>query len=307
MVASSGFNVTAGSSQNHNNQGVVLTASPKSSSRTRLGKMTREETSNIGSDDLQAAGRRKSHSRRTNSSSKTKRHLPKTEPKMQMHDAAEMSPTHSATYVRQSDASMFKDPESQLIEIREQLVALKVRNRDLEEELAKANAKLKKRREAIQNLEEDNTDIQHDLAESKRICARMEKENRLLRKKVMKRDDENHQLTVRIESLMEVTCNESNDKILDYDDPDENRDFQKECYKPKVKTQRGSVWQLLAEETLHEASSPTVESKGGLLEHFFRSSSTIASLTDTSVMSPTSAKCTYRSQRSLTSQRGGCA
>jgi chromosome segregation ATPase len=347
MVSSRGLNQLASSSQdNEYNQD----ESPISSPRRRLGRMTREEKSNVVSDDLPAAGRRKSQSRKKKSSSKSKRYLSRTEPAMQVQDAAAISPTNPTNNVQQGEASAFQDPESQskrylskpeptkqvqdytamlptnpthriqqggarafqgsespLIQLREQLVALKVRNRDLEEELAKVKAKLKKEREAIQNLEEENIDIQHDLAESKRINARMEKENRMLRKKVVKRDDENHRLNARIEKLMGVTGDESNVNRLDYEASGENRDSPKECCSPKQKAHRGSVWQLLAEETLFDASSPTVESKGGLLEHFFRSSSTMASLTEISVTTPASANCTYRSQRSLTPPRGGCA
>ena len=201
------------------------------------------------------------------------------------------------------------EAEAQIAQLREQLVALKVRIRDREEDLGKVKAKLKKEREAMRDLEEDHLDMQLDLAETKRVSGRLEKENNFLRKKVSKREAENNRLQARVDNLTGVTGDESNFGRMEYEEfPDELLPREP---KPSMFERSSSAWKLLADEAISEkmqcSTTPSMESKGGILDNFFRSSSsTIASFADMSVLSGSSSHLrTDGIKRPISRPRGG--
>ena len=176
-----------------------------------------------------------------------------------------------------------KGTEIQIIELREQLVALKVRNRDLEEELKSVKVKFRKEYEAMQGFEDERVDIQLDLAETKRISSRLEKENDLLRKKAAKREEMNQGLLAQLEKLRAVTGSESSIATLSHDSAGPDDLVPLGPSTPKLtKEERSSIWRLLADEAMPQSHSPitSMDSRGNLLESFFRTSQSLSSFND---------------------------
>ena len=207
------------------------------------------------------------------------------------------------------EGSLSLEAEAQIAQLREQLVALKVRTQDREEDLGKVQAKLKEECEAMRDLEEDHFDMQHDLAEMKRVSGRLEKENNFLRKKVSKREAENNRLQARVDNLTGVTGDESNFGRMEYEELPE--DLLPREPKPSMFERSSSAWKLLADEAISEkmqcSTTPSMESKGGILDNFFRSSSsTIASFADMSVLTGSSSHSrTDGIKRPISRPRGG--
>ena len=207
------------------------------------------------------------------------------------------------------EGSLSLEAEAQIAQLREQLVALKVRTQDREEDLGKVQAKLKEECEAMRDLEEDHFDMQHDLAEMKRVSGRLEKENNFLRKKVSKREAENNRLQARVDNLTGVTGDESNFGRMEYEELPE--DLLPREPKPSMFERSSSAWKLLADEAISEkmqcSTTFSMESKGGILNNFFRSSSsTIASFADMSVLTGSSSHSrTDGIKRPISRPRGG--
>jgi chromosome segregation ATPase len=223
--------------------------------------------------------------------------------------------TISATTIENA-TSLSSEAQAQIDRLKDQLLALKVRNRGLDQDFEKLKATLKEEREAMRDLEEDHLDMKHDLAQTKRVSARLEKENRFLRKKVNNREAENNRLQARVDNLAGVTGDESNMELarMEYDELDDELPEElipRETKPTRMERKRSSVWQLLAEETIPEEMqcppSPSMESKGSILDNFFRSSSTtIASFADMSVLTGSSSQSrTDARQRSISSAPTG--
>jgi hypothetical protein len=181
---------------------------------------------------------------------------------------------------------MLAEARAQISQLQEQLVALKVHNRDLEEDLKTEKAKKNedRYRKELERLEEENLDMQHDLAETRKIKDRLEKENRVNGKKLIKREAENLRLRDRIDTLSGRTGDESNAGRSNYDEPHSGSTPERSMQKLE-RSSRSSLWKLLAEETIPE--SPVCsrsESRGSIFESFFRSPGTLThSLTDLSL------------------------
>ena len=238
--------------------------SPPEAPRNRLRTMLADENSEAAS----VPRRRHSSSRRTRNSSAPRRRSSRKDTELSKRDETRRSSNARA--------------EIQIMELREQMVALKVRNRDLEEELKSVKAKFRKEREAMMGFEDTHVDIQHDLAETKRISSRLEKENDLLRKKVAKREEMNQRLLAQLEKLRGGSGDESSFAMLSNNSVGTD---DLESVRPPTsqltKEQRSSIWKLLADEAIPQSHSPvrSMDSNGNLLEQFFRSSHSLSSFT----------------------------
>lgn len=182
---------------------------------------------------------------------------------------------------------MLAEARAQISQLQEQLVGLKVHNRDLEEELKNEKAKKNedRYRKELERLEEENLDMQHDLAETRKIRNRLEKENRVIGKKLIKREAENVRLRDRIDTLSGRTGDESNAGRSNYDDDPHSEPTLERSVQKLERSSRRSLWKLLAEETVPE--SPVCsrsESRGSIFESLFKSSGTLThSSTDLSL------------------------
>jgi hypothetical protein len=168
---------------------------------------------------------------------------------------------------------LLAEARAQISQQQEQLVALKVHNRDLEEELKTEKAKNNedRYRKKFERLEEENLDMQHDLAETRKIKDRLEKENHVNGKKLIKREAENTWLRDQIDTLSGRTGDETNEDI--YDEADYEQSIPERNARELERSSRSSVWKLLAEETVPESPvCSRAESRGSIFESFFKSS-----------------------------------
>ena len=176
----------------------------------------------------------------------------------------------------------------EIIRLKEQLVAMKVQARALEEELLTARKSSKEDRTAYEELEAEHIDMQHDLAETRRVKDRLERENNHLRKKLVKRQAEVDRLRSKLDCKEEVSGDESQDTLRSYltsrEEPyDKDQQTNQESFNGSFK----SVWSLLADETATstEYQSPVLSSRGNLFDSLFRnansSNSTITTMTST--------------------------
>lgn len=217
------------------------------------------------------------------------------------------------------------EAEALIVQLNEQLVFLKEQNCNLQKDAQTTMELLEEERADMREIEEENLDMQHDLAETRRIRDRLERENRVLSKKLTKRDSENHRLQAKVDNLTGVTGDESNvgrfeyEQVQDHHSPNMRRGGLQ-----RHEQSRQSMWSLLAEETI---SDQTIEeepgtrtptgSKTGVFDSFFRKSGSsplftgsvsrsLSSLADMSALSSSSSHS--RRQKSplpLGSPRGG--
>mmetsp|Transcript_4376 Transcript_4376/g.7340 ORF Transcript_4376/g.7340 Transcript_4376/m.7340 type:complete len:362 (-) Transcript_4376:1292-2377(-) len=275
----------------------------------RKGQRLPDDANDMTAEGLLEPRRRKASSRKSKSSSKSKGRLLKTPGALQyrrvpsiraphlQRTSAEASPSTREDYSVLPGRGALLGEEARkeklkLVALKEQLVALKVHNRELEEELRIEKAKKHKDRyrSELEHLEEENLDMQHDLAETRKIKDRLEKENRLLGKKLIKRNAENNRLRAQLGSSTGENGDERNvgrdSDTVNYERPEERSPRQLE------RTSRSSLWKLLEEETISE--SPVYshsDSKGSIFESLFGGSGTNAftnSLADMSVMTGSS-------------------
>lgn len=210
------------------------------------------------------------------------------------------------------------EAEALTAQLKEQVVLLKVQNRDRLEELQKAKEIREEERADMRELEEENLDMQHDLAETRRIRDRLERENSVLTKKLVKREAENNRLQAKVDNLTGVTGDESNVGRLEYDRMEDDNTRRGGLQRHEQSKQ--SLWSLLAEETIsdqpidEEPGSPPTGSKTGVFDSFFRSSGSspifsgsvsrsLSSFADMSVL--TSSSSHSRQKSPLRSPRGG--
>lgn len=218
------------------------------------------------------------------------------------------APSQPDVIIPQDESKVSKEAEIQIMELREQLVALKVRNRDLEEEMKLVKEKFRKACEAVKDFEDEHTDIQHDLAETKRISSRLEKENDMLRKKAAKREEVNQRLLAQLEKFMGVTGDESSFVRLSFDTASQGDSVRVNPAKPKLTNeQRGNIWKLLADETTPQAHGPisSTDSNGNLLDGFFRTSKSLTSFSELSKSGSSSLSPKNRLQRTRLPSRVG--
>jgi hypothetical protein len=132
--------------------------------------------------------------------------------------------------------------------------------------------------------------MQHDLAETRRVKDRLERENNHLRKKLVKRQAEVDRLRSKLNCMEEVSGDESHDTLGSYlpsrEEPyHKDQQTNQESFNGSFK----SVWSLLADETATstEYHSPVLSSRGNLFDSLFRNANSSNS-TITTTMSPLS-------------------
>lgn len=260
-------------------------------------------------DNIEAVGiteprRGKMSSNKNKSSSKTKgrslmspagglkySRVPSLGPEPQERNGGRFAAVTGNPFLSSRDDALLEEAQSQIALLKEQMVALKVHNRELEEELK--NEKLKKDekryREELEELEEENLDMQHDLAETRKIKNRLERENRVLGKKLVKREAENSRLQDRIDDLIEVTGSERNANKLEHDT---GKHTEQQSPRKLERSSTSSLWKLLADETVPASPVCTSShSKSSIFDGFFKSPGSMMtnSSTDISIMTGLSA------------------
>ena len=171
-------------------------------------------------------------------------------------------------------------------ELQAELSSMRMASKELQEKLSRQEALVKNERRVNEELHNHQIDMQYDLAETRRVRNRLERENNILRKKLVKRDIEYTQLEEKLQALEKITNQQQEQHHQQQhqqgrepeESPEEDDEEEDDFHASK------SLWELLAEEVVvsdqrERSLSPHKVRKPSIFDAFFSSSSATTTTT----------------------------